>query len=1180
MVNRYDFDRRLADSKIPVRWMRFYVKFILPVSAGISALTFLSSLGTFSELSITDMLELIFVAVSIVLPVLTFIEMKKLSLSGYYLNIALLLFGLLRNTILSFVASGMFSASGILYYLIWSGANLLYFKKRISLFTGETTYIESADDVRVEQVAVKKEAEAALSSRELAFKKEVDMLRNEGLLSDQEYSYVTRAHEILNSRRAEHLAMSGAAQTAYETRADAGELAGVAPAKERKVLSQQEIRDRNITWVLVIGVLFVLTAGVIFATSNWSIFSSAEKTALVALVAVLFFGISIVTEKKLKIPKTALAFWSLGALFVPVTVFSAGYFMLFGEWLSLFGEGRYVLGVIGATASAAIFAVSTYKYKSRLFAWLALSACSINAAFIIASFKPDLDVFYLGIVLYNWLILFLYAAGTSGGKLKIFRGEMQVFIPVNLVISTLFMLAFYEDARMHGFNLILISLIYALMVFSKWRKEYSYPFIVLLVYGIYMVVENTPMAAASFIIYALVGFIFAGIEYLAKDREQLRPIFSYASGAVSLLAFICINLKWAALGDQAASLTILASFLVISVNYFYLSYRTKNRLFTYAVPVVLLAAGYQGYLLINLAFGSYLLSAHIFLVSAAMFAGLYYYNNWKYTQAVSQSCGAASLVFMLGAYLLALDEGSYKTAVLILLVFAALLYILTVRIKEGELKLWIKRAIPAVLALDILTVHEVMAPYAASAGAYWYTVTVHFGLAAVVLYIISVALRRFDKILAVSAFWISHLMIPSAVVFLAGDYWDFPPLFAIPMLIYLHSLRRTIADKGRKGQLMGFLYAAYTAGALTVYSSAAAVFSSQNMYYYVIPLCSAALAAIWFFMKEDWKSWTAWYLMPLSIAGGFFLAAKPEFIAADFALLLLYIALILYVMHKSGFRNLAALALLLLFPGTENLYQAVLQGSDVKLLIVLLALFAALRTAGQLIYKKVLFGFQPEGNKLKSALIDWYSIGSLFATGAIISDVSGMQDPGWLRLVGPVCLSLLLFSQRDRVGAAERVRIADTVWIISLLLPYETLMDLLNPPLIISSEARLLPLVPITVYLTRKVWKGFENVNYKVEMAVLLFICAVLFRDILIYDYLADALIMGVLSIGLLFAGMQYHKKHYFAIGSGALVLNGIIQTREFWESLPWWTYLLIAGLILIGIASYNEIKKKKKDSD
>ncbi len=63
----------------------------------------------------------------------------------------------------------------------------------MSLFTGETAYKESPDAGRMRQVkpvAAEKETEADLSGRELAFKEEIEMLRREGLLTDQEYSYV------------------------------------------------------------------------------------------------------------------------------------------------------------------------------------------------------------------------------------------------------------------------------------------------------------------------------------------------------------------------------------------------------------------------------------------------------------------------------------------------------------------------------------------------------------------------------------------------------------------------------------------------------------------------------------------------------------------------------------------------------------------------------------------------------------------------------------------------------------------------------------------------------------------------------------------------------------------------------------------------------------------------------
>jgi hypothetical protein len=48
-------------------------------------------------------------------------------------------------------------------------------------------------------------------------------------------------------------------------------------------------------------------------------------------------------------------------------------------------------------------------------------------------------------------------------------------------------------------------------------------------------------------------------------------------------------------------------------------------------------------------------------------------------------------------------------------------------------------------------------------------------------------------------------------------------------------------------------------------------------------------------------------------------------------------------------------------------------------------------------------------------------------------------------------------------------------------------------------------------------------------------------------------------------------------VGTGTLLLNLFLQTREFWKSVPWWVYLLAAGLILIITASLNEMQKNGK---
>ena len=61
---------------------------------------------------------------------------------------------------------------------------------------------------------------------------------------------------------------------------------------------------------------------------------------------------------------------------------------------------------------------------------------------------------------------------------------------------------------------------------------------------------------------------------------------------------------------------------------------------------------------------------------------------------------------------------------------------------------------------------------------------------------------------------------------------------------------------------------------------------------------------------------------------------------------------------------------------------------------------------------------------------------------------------------------------------------------------------------------------------------------------------------------------------------MQYRIKSYFFVGIGVLLLNVLLQTRPYWGNFPWWGYLIIAGLTLIGFASFYELQKQKKDKD
>lgn len=73
------------------------------------------------------------------------------------------------------------------------------------------------------------------------------------------------------------------------------------PKIEKKKLTADQMRERNITWLLNLGVILLLIGGLFVATSNWESMSNLMKSSSVGLVSLLFFGIAYLSRKVLKI---------------------------------------------------------------------------------------------------------------------------------------------------------------------------------------------------------------------------------------------------------------------------------------------------------------------------------------------------------------------------------------------------------------------------------------------------------------------------------------------------------------------------------------------------------------------------------------------------------------------------------------------------------------------------------------------------------------------------------------------------------------------------------------------------------------------------------------------------------------------------------------------------------------
>ncbi|RHW42086.1 hypothetical protein D1B31_05465 [Neobacillus notoginsengisoli] len=353
------------------------------------------------------------------------------------------------------------------------------------------------------------------------------------------------------------------------------------PIKPKRILTSEQIRERNISWLLNIGVIFLLIGGLFVATSNWETMTPVMKSSSIALVSLLFYGFAYLSVKVLKIEKTAFAFIVLGSLFLPIYVLSLGWFGLLGPYLSVNGEGRYLLGFSGSILPACAYAFFASKLKSRLFVWFTFIATSVGTGFLLAALDMPIDYFYLGIMAYNAVIIFLFFKVRGREPFRLFAKEFPVFIQANLVISTLLLLFFFDNQLVYSFNLLLTAVIYLSMMYVSGRKEYHFIFSAMLVYGAYQLIENSFLESGSAIFYALLAFGFVLVPKALKGNLLLERAFRLTSAAISVLAFLYITIEGISLRSGEPSFILVIAYLIIAGNFLYLTHAEKERLFPY-----------------------------------------------------------------------------------------------------------------------------------------------------------------------------------------------------------------------------------------------------------------------------------------------------------------------------------------------------------------------------------------------------------------------------------------------------------------------------------------------------------------------------------------------------------------------------------------------------------------------
>ncbi|CRK83714.1 hypothetical protein BN000_03705 [Neobacillus massiliamazoniensis] len=564
------------------------------------------------------------------------------------------------------------------------------------------------------------------------------------------------------------------------------------PKKVKKTLTMEEVRERNITWSLNIGVIFLLIGGLFVATSNWESLTSMMKSGFIAIVALLFYVLALITKKVLHIEKTAFAFNVLGSLFLPIFILSLGWYGLLGPYLSISGKGHFILGIIGSFLSATVYVHLSKHLASRLFVWFTFTAVSAGVAFFLASFYLKIDFFYLGLMIFNILFIFIYHRVKNNDSLKLFTHEFVPFIQVNIVLSTLFMIFLYDNQVLYSFNLLLTAIIYLSMIYVTGRKEYHFVFSIMIVYGAYQLIEHSALTSIGAIVYAIMGFGIAFVPKWMKQDFSLDKAFHYTSAVISGCAFIYISLEGIFLHFGTPSIVLMIAYLIMAINFLYLAYSDPKRLFSYLSSAFIASAIYEGTALIGKPFEVIHFSFTLFITGFTLYIVVGIVTQTKYLKIIRTSSRDIGAAIMTVAIITAFGLLYWWELGTMLMLVAVISYFMNIKEERRNLQESAKWILPISLGLGIVAFgEEVNANFPTYDEQYGNTI--NFVAGALLVFLSRIGWKQFKKNeLERTSFYISQILysigIALALVNPIYQLWlqPFVLLFGIGMYTLLY----------------------------------------------------------------------------------------------------------------------------------------------------------------------------------------------------------------------------------------------------------------------------------------------------------------------------------------------------------------------------------------------------------
>ena len=355
-------------------------------------------------------------------------------------------------------------------------------------------------------------------------------------------------------------------------------------SKEKEEIKELSSEDKKISLLLNLGVGLVSLSGIILISTNWNIITNEIKLLILVIFALLFLGLSKLSEKKLKIEILEKNYWILSMLFIILGILGIGYFQTISNWFSFYGNGNYLYLAFTSIMISLLSFITNDKYNNSLYK----NTCYIGIIGSIISILLQLKIeIEIVLILINIILIPL---NILKNKLIETNKELIKYITIALTIINLATLLETENiiyviilATLNIMNTTIVSI-------KEGTLEGIYAPLIINASIITSLIRIPMDTKINTQISSIIGIIIYSLIYLVNifNKEKLNKTFIKGMNIITNIIMLCLIL---ANMDDKIILTTITSLIVFTsiINYNKKTIKCENILLPIKIMLLIIS---------------------------------------------------------------------------------------------------------------------------------------------------------------------------------------------------------------------------------------------------------------------------------------------------------------------------------------------------------------------------------------------------------------------------------------------------------------------------------------------------------------------------------------------------------------------------------------------------------------